>query len=234
MNVEIAGDVDLRKDREGVRLYGSLNSLRGQYEFQNKSFRIERGEIQFQGRPEIDPDLYILGKVRQRLVSGENAMISVIVGGTLLHPQITLESDLDHSMPEVDILSYLVFGRPAQDMTAFLSGQEGEGPSLEAQAAGLVLGVAANRLKQTIGRQLNLDVVEIDMGGGSITRVRVGKYIGPRLFVSYAQGISTMERELAVEYELLPQLTLEAQQQVGGEEQQRDRHEVGLFWKREW
>ena len=97
--------------------------------------------------------------------------------GTLLYPQVSLESDREE-LSEGDILSYLVLGRPAEDVTAFLSGQEtGDGGlGLTEGAAGLVVGLAANQLKQRIGQRLNLDMVEIDTGGGRISRVRVGKW----------------------------------------------------------
>ena len=120
-------------------------------------------------------------------------------------------------------------------MSGLLRGAGGGGRSLEERAAGLVLGVAANQLKRTIGRRLNLDVVEIDLGeGDAATRVRVGKYFGSRFFISYARDISSARgQEVIVEYELLPQVTLEAQQREG-HERKRDRKSLGLFWKMEW
>ncbi len=235
LNVEISGDVDLVKDKEGIRLYGSLDSRQGRYEFQNTSFAIDRGEINFRGSADINPDLYIIATRRIRLVSNENAVISVVVGGTLLEPNISLESDTMPPMDESDILSYLLIGRPADDVSGLVSGEGGAGSRLEGQAAVLVLGVAANQLKRTIGRRLNLDVVEIDLGlGSSATRVRAGKYFGSRFFVSYAQDVSEARgREVVVEYELLPNVTLEAQQREGNE-RERDRSSLGIFWKKEW
>lgn len=235
LNVEISGDVDLVKDKAGIRLYGSLDSRQGRYEFQNTSFAIDRGEINFRGSADINPDLYIIATRRIRLVSNENAVISVVVGGTLLEPSISLESDTTPPLDESDILSYLVIGRPADDVSGLMSGEGGAARRLEGQAAVLVLGVAANQLKRTIGRRLNLDVVEIDLGlGTSATRVRAGKYFGSRFFVSYAQDVSEARgREVVVEYELLPNVTLEAQQREGNE-RERDRSSLGIFWKKEW
>ena len=233
LDLEISGDVDLVRDREGFRIYGSLDSRRGQYEFQNATFAIDRGELHFQGKPEINPDVYILATRRVRLASNENAVISVVVGGTLLNPKLTLESDTTPPLPEADILSYLLIGRPADDVSGLMRDEGVDGRRLDDQAAALVLGLAANRLKRTIGRRLNLDVVEIDFGmGDSATRVRAGKYFGSRFFVSYAQDVSEARgKEVVVEYELLPQVTLEAQQRVDGE---RDRTSLGIFWKKEW
>ncbi len=235
LNVEISGDVDLLKDKEGIRLFGALDSRQGRYEFQNTSFAIDRGEINFRGSPDINPELYVIATRRIRLVSGENAVISVVVGGTIVEPSISLESDVTPPLDEADILSYLLIGRPAEDVSVLMRGEGEDGRRLEGRAAGLVLGVAANRLKRTIGRRLNLDVVEIDLGtGDAATRVRAGKYFGSRFFVSYAQDVSEARgREVVVEYELLPQVTLEAQQREGNE-RERDRKSLGIFWKKEW
>ena len=234
LNVEISGDLDLVKDRKGIRVYGSLDSRHGRYEFQNRSFAIDRGEINFRGSTEVNPDLYIIATRRVR-VSGENVLISVVVGGTFLKPQISLESDLpDHKRIDDDILSYLLLGMSPDEMSELVAGDAG-GSGLEGRAAVLVMGLAANRLKQTIGQRLNLDVVEIDLGmGNTATRVRAGKYFGSRFFVSYAQDVSEARgKEVVVEYELLPNVTLEAQQREGNE-RERDRSSLGIFWKKQW
>ena len=222
LNLEISGDLDVRKDRQGLRVYGSLNSRQGRYEFQGTRFNLERGEVQFQGKTDLDPDIYILGTHPMRLAGGDRGAISVIVGGTLKYPQVTLESD--PPMPMSEILSYLLLGGPSE--------REGPGPGLEARAAGVAVGVAANQLKRTIGRRLNLDLIEIDTGGSGVQRVRVGKYIGQKLFVTYTQEAGG-GGEMTVEYELTPQLTVEAQQRTEGE-LRRQRQSIGMFWKTEW
>ena len=77
----------------------------------------------------------------------------------------------------------------------------------------LVAGVVANRLGQHIGQKLHLDLVEFDVGEGSLlSKIRLGKYIGDRLFISYAKDISSTAYEAAMEFEVLPGVTLEASQ----------------------
>jgi len=231
INVEIQGDVDLIKTNEGYRMFGTLNSRRGRYEFQQTNFKIERGELQFQGNPGVNPDLFILGTHHITLYDGQPAIVSVVVGGSLMKPQISLDSD--PPLTERDILSYLVTGRSADDIGTMLSGGAAGGTSLEGQAAGLVLGVAANQLRESIGRKLDLDIVEIDMGGEG-SRIRVGKYVGSRFFFTYSRELSTAgEQEFTVEYELVPSVTLEAQQRAGTE-LQKDRQSLGIFWNKEW
>ena len=164
LNVELNGDVDLLRDADGVRLFGSLSSLRGAYRFQNRDFRIELGQIDFVGSGTIDPTVSIVGATRLPIVQDpalpserDDLTIRVIVGGTITQPEITLESDPPVG-DEATILSYILLG----PMT-FLSGQQGV---FGEQSAGLVVGLAANQLKERIGQELNLDVLQLENGHG--------------------------------------------------------------------
>lgn len=219
--VEIGGDLDIIKNREDSRIYGTISSRRGNYILQNRRLRITQGEVQFQGRPDWNPDLDIRAETRVRVPEPVN--IIVTVGGTLTYPQISFDSDSSTGGDMGDIAALLLTGRPA--------GQFEFEHTLD-----LFAGVVANRLGQHIGQKLHLDLVEIDVGEGNISRVRLGKYIGDRLFMSYAKDISSTAYEAAMEFEILSGLTLEASQieEVNEGNNQRRRGSVGLFWKKEW
>ena len=228
--VEIGGDLDVIKNREDSRIYGTMSSRRGNYIWQNHHLRITRGEIQFQGRPDWNPDLDIRAETRVRAVITEGEPpepvdIIVTVGGTLTYPQISFDSDSSLGGDAGNIASLLLTGRPADQF------QFSGGHTLD-----LVLGVAANRLGRHIGQKLRLDLVEIDIGEGNISRIRLGKYIGNRLFMSYAKDISSTAYEAAMEFEILPEVILEASQieEVNEGNNRRRRGSVGLFWKKEW
>ena len=229
--VEIEGEVDVIKDRGGLRIYGTMSSRRGNYILQNHRLRITQGEIQFQGRPDWNPDMDIRAETRVRAVITEGARpepvdIIVTVGGTLTYPQISFDIDSDQSFGgdiAGNIASLLLTGRPADQFQ--FSGE---------YTLDLFAGVIANRLGRHIGQKLRLDLVEVDFGEGNISRVRVGKYIGDRLFMSYAKDISSTAYEAAMEFEVLSGLTLEASQIEEDTENRRRRGSVGLFWKKEW
>ena len=229
--VEIGGDLDVIKNREDSRIYGTMSSRRGNYIWQNHHLRITRGEIQFQGRPDWNPDLDIRAETRVRAVITEGEPpepvdIIVTVGGTLTYPQISFDSDSSLGGDAGNIASLLLTGRPADQF------QFSGGHTLD-----LVLGVAANRLGRHIGQKLRLDLVEIDIGEGNISRIRLGKYIGNRLFMSYAKDISSTAYEAAMEFEIWPEVILEASQieEVNEDTKNRRRRgSVGLFWKKEW
>ena len=222
--VEIGGDLDVIKNRVDSRIYGTMSSRRGNYIWRNNRLRITRGEIQFQGRPDWNPDLDIRAETRVRAVTGPVDII-VTVGGTLTYPQISFDSSdpsLEGDMG--NIASLLLTGRPA-DQFQF------------SHTLDLFAGVVANRLGRHIGQKLRLDLVEVDVGEGNISRIRLGKYIGDRLFMSYAQDFSSTAYEAAMEFEVLSGLTLEASQieEVNEDTKYRRRRgSVGLFWKKEW
>ena len=231
--VEIGGDLDVIKNRVDSRIYGTMSSRRGNYIWQNNRLRITRGEIQFQGRPDWNPDLDIRAETSVRAVMTEGDRpepvdIIVTVGGTLTYPQISFDIDSDQPIGEDvgNVASLLLTGRPADQFQ--FSGEH---------TLDLVAGVVANRLGRHIGQKLHLDLVEIDFGEGNISRIRLGKYIGDRLFMSYAKDISSTAYEAAMEFEVLSGLTLEASQieEVNEDTKNRRRRgSVGLFWKKEW
>ena len=228
--VEIGGDLDIIKNGDDSRIYGTMSSQRGSYIWQNHRLRITQGEVQFQGRPDWNPDLDIRAETRVRAVSpgGDRPKpidIIVIVGGTLTYPQISFDIDSDQpfGVDAGNIASLLLTGRPADQ---FKFSRE--------QTLDLFAGVVANRLGQHIGQKLSLDVVEIDFGEGNISRIRLGKYIGDRLFMSYAKDISSTAYEAAMEFEIWPEVILEASQIEEDTENRRRRGSIGLFWKKEW
>ena len=66
VNVTIGGDVRAtKKAGDKVRLIGTVNTVRGTYDFQGRRFDIQRdGRIQFSGSPEINPTLDIVAQRR--------------------------------------------------------------------------------------------------------------------------------------------------------------------------
>lgn len=234
-NIEMAGDLDVVKDAEGFKVFGNMQSRRGNYIFQNRRLDITRGEIQFQGRSTIDPNLDIEAqtRVRARLApadsdgnrNSEQVVVTVSVSGTVSHPEIKLSS-----VPQVgdgkfeEVLSVLLVGA----VPSVVDGTE---------AGDFVLSTLANRFGQRLGGDLKLDLVEVDVAESNISRVRVGKYLTPRLFVSYAQDMGSTGREVAVEFKLLPSLTIEAKQIDSGSEDlitSQRREAIGMVWQKEW
>ena len=211
VNVTIGGDVRAMKNAgDKVRLLGTVNTVRGTYDFQGRRFDIQRdGRIQFQGNTEINPRLDIIA---QRLISGVEAQVHV--RGTALKPELTLTSK--PPLDEADILSLIIFNQPANALG------EGEQVSLAQRAGALASGFVASSLAKSIGGALELDVFEIQTApeNGQGPSVTIGEQVGERLFFKFRQAFGSQSvSQFIFEYQLANYLRLQTSVAEGGTQQ---------------
>jgi translocation and assembly module TamB len=206
LNTEIAGSIRLTKKKRGpFLLTGSLNTVRGTYEFQSRRFKITRGVVEFQGLPEPDPELDIRAETRIN-----NVTIIVRITGSVRKIELSLESD--PAMDQSDIVSYLVFGRPTDEL------RSQQATSAQSAALSLAGNIAAKELNSILGNTFAVDSFSIapgenDWSSGSLT---VGKYVARNLFVTYRYVFSGQNfGEVEIEYELNKNFSVAAQ--VGNE-----------------
>ena len=95
---------------------GSAEIVAGTYKIYGTEINIQRGRVLFSNSPPDNPGLDI--RVAREFSSGSsgNTTVGAQVQGTLQRPRLTLFSD--PSMPQSDILSYLVLGRAPQGAAA--------------------------------------------------------------------------------------------------------------------
>jgi translocation and assembly module TamB len=216
--IEIAGEVRLRKERGGdPTLTGEIRSVRGWYAFHGRKFQITKGEILFTGGPDIDPGL--------RIAASHKAppyRIDMLVGGSLNKPTLALRSE--PSLEEGDILSVLLFGKPVKEL------DRGERVDLQAQALKATSEFVASGLRQSVARRLGVDTLEVGFGEDPRkARVEVGKYVSRDVFVSAAQEFGeTQGQQYSIEYHLSPNWQLKSSTNSRGETG------IDLFWRREY
>jgi len=100
-SIQLAGDFTVAKDvvagASRYRLDGTLRAVRGTYRLvvgpTAKEFRVTRGTVRFYGTPDLDPVLDIAAEHTVHAVSGGDLVVRVVIGGTLLVPRLSLESD---------------------------------------------------------------------------------------------------------------------------------------------
>jgi|GEM_PF-4555719 len=202
VNAEMAGELHLKKDADRpFVLLGSLHTVRGTFDFQSKLFKITRGNIDFIGLEELNPNLDIEAETRI-------ARVKIIVSITGPADRIVLDLSSDPAMDRTDIISYLVFGKPA--------GELNRQQNFNAQQAALNLTgrLAANELKNILGDAFRLDVLTLESGSGDITRgsLAVGKYVTPDVFVLYRHRFQVDEPDqVEVTYEINRNFSIETQ-----------------------
>lgn len=162
-----------RPGRETVAT-GSLD-VAGRYRAYGQKLQIERGRLLWSNNAFGDPVLDIRA---QREVGSVTAGIDV--RGRASAPEASVWSDPATS--ESEALSYLALGRPLSSITS------DENRQLSGAAAALSAG---NLLASQLGTKIGLDDAGLSESralGGTV--VGIGKYLSPRLYVSY--GVSLL------------------------------------------
>ena len=230
-NIQLAGDFTVSKTGASLlnpyRLDGTLRTVRGTYrlviEPTSKDFQVTRGEVRFFGTPDLNPELDIAAEHTVRAVSGADLVVRARIGGTLLAPRLTLESDQRPPLSETELVSYLLFGRPSFELGASSAGTRSEQAVLQG-AATLLAGRLAGQLEQTLVSDLGLplDYLAIRPGttaGGLVgsARVEAGTRIGERTFLTVNAGLCEAQPGTAtgllgasIEYRLTRRWRLEA------------------------
>lgn len=205
INITVGGDLTARKaPGEQVRLVGTVETIRGTYEFQGRRFELQRGgRLRFVGETEINP---ILDLRASRIIPNTGVEARIHITGTADAPELELSSN--PPLEESDILALIVFNRPVNELGT------GERSSLAATAGGIATGFIAAPLGESIGRALDLDLFEIttttdegDLGAG----VTLGQQIGDRAFLKLRQQFGERSTtEFLIEYQLARFLRLQA------------------------
>jgi autotransporter translocation and assembly factor TamB len=201
VNVTIGGDLQLRKapGRDVVRVVGTVNTVRGSYDFQGRRFTILRdGTIRFVGGPDLNPDLSIIA---QRIIQGVQANVNI--QGSLKEPEIVLSSI--PPLEKSEILSLIVFNQPINQLG------EGQQVALTQRAEQLAAGALAGSLTSSLGRALNLTEFNIQAATetGLGAQVTAGQQLNENLYARVEQGIGDVNTtNIILEYEVARWLRL--------------------------
>lgn len=169
----------------------------GTYKAYGQDLTIQTGRLLFAGTAVDNPGLDIKAvRVLKDVTAG------LRVQGTAQVPVLTVFSE--PALEQSEALSYLITGRP---LSGLKSG-EGDLVGAAAQALGSATG---DLLAKSIGARLGVDAAVGDnsaLGGAAFT---VGKYLSPKLYLSYGVGIFSPGEVITLRYKLSRLWELEAQ-----------------------
>ncbi len=183
---------------------GSVEVVAGNYRIYGEQIEIQRGQLLFSSSPLDNPglDLRVARQSQSSTAGGDPVVAGAQIRGTLKKPQLTLFST--PKMPDPDILSYLVLGRPPQG-----GGGAGSESALLFKAAG-AMGIGGGALTKGLGDAAGLDSLELGGTGGSDTSLMMGKYLTPDLYVGYGVGLLDAVNTFNVKYRLSKRLQFES------------------------
>lgn len=237
-NIEISGDlVTVKEEGADIALFGSLSTLRGYYELLGNRFQIVRGNLVFYGQAEPDPGIDIEAEYEFRDTSGletEKHVFTVLISGTLSTPEFRFTLD-GSPAAQADVLSILVFGQSADNLTINQKSSVSQNSGLGNRATGLITGQVLKRLSGELGKELSLDVIQIESGKNfEDARLRIGKYVTPDVFVIVSQDFGNDgNRKIELEYEIPVQLKF-INLLLQASQERRGATGLDLIWKFEW
>lgn len=188
------------------QVFGDLLARRGSYTLSIgplvREFDVVSGRIEFFGTPDLNPSLDILAQHRIRTASagaGGSPTLNILVQitGSVQFPRIQLTSDTQPPLPESELLSYLIFGRPT-----FALGEVGGGLAQQLILQELAGGVVATQVEQLIQQAgLPFDYVRVrgrptPTGFGptalGATTIELGWQIAPEVFWTVEWGVGRL------------------------------------------
>jgi translocation and assembly module TamB len=198
--VELSGELELAQKDGRPRLLGELSAVQGRLLLMGTVFQVERGRAVFDDEADVDPELDISLATYVRGVT-----IRVITRGRVSEPKLELASDPE--MPPSDILSYLLFGKPVDEL-------DGDQTTLlQARALELARNFATQQFEARLERELGMDLVRVQLANGRSkkTSLTVAKYLSRRTLLRYEQDVwRGNDLELNLEYWLTQRLKLES------------------------
>ena len=181
-------------------------SVTGTYKAYGHDLNIQQGQLLFASTPVDNPGLNIRAerKLNPNATVDDGKRVGLQITGTAERPVLNVFSN--PPMEQSDALAYLVTGKPLSQA----KGGEGNMVGAAAEALG---SAAGNRLAKSIGSKIGMDDVGVassDALGGN-SAFTVGKYLSPRLYLSYGVGLFQSGQVLTLRYRFTKRWNFEAE-----------------------
>jgi translocation and assembly module TamB len=174
---KLTGGVTARLDGEGAGTgSGELVIEDGKYKAYSRELAVDRGRLVFAGGPLADPGVDMKAS---RKVPGYK--VGVYVRGRLRRPELSFWSE--PMLPQSQIASLLIVGRTLDSLQGADRQELGTSRTqLLAQGGAVLAG--------QLGRYVGLDEVSVEQESATATSLVIGKFLSPRLYVSYGTSLT--------------------------------------------
>jgi len=178
----------------------------GTYSAYGQDLHIAQGKLLFASTPIDNPglDIRAVRSLNPNATIDEGQEVGLLITGTAQRPVLTVFSN--PPMEQSDALAYLITGKPLSQV----KGGEGDMVGAAAQALG---SAAGDLLAKSIGSRLGVNDIGVSsneaLGGESA--FTVGKYLSPRLYLSYGVGLFEPGQVITLRYRLSERWNLEMQ-----------------------
>jgi hypothetical protein len=209
------GEVRVEGTTLEPELYGKLAIAKGEFQLGSKQFKINEGVLTFNG--EVPDDIQLTASAA---IDVNGVSITARLSGDAKSPDLTFVSN--PSMPNRDILSYILFGKNATEISKM--------QAIQLAQTALSLGSNGIDFMGNIRKGFKLDRLEIGGKEDDLTdmTLEIGKYISKGLFISVSKNIQSDGAKVGIEADLRKGFSLQA-------EIDRERQtDLLLKWKRQY
>jgi translocation and assembly module TamB len=204
LDVELSIDAALKGPSNNVEIYGQANVLRGNYKLAGKSLNFDSGGIEFSGTL---PDARINLKASTKTPS---LAAELVIRGTVSNPEVELSSTPDR--PQDEILSALLFGRSATELTALEAAQlAGAIAQFSGSGSGFDL---MSGLRDALGvGQLNFA-----LGQDGTAQITGGRYLAKNIYLQVFSGGGVGKTGALIDWEISENIALSSKIQADNDQ----------------
>lgn len=193
----LTGDLHVSGNPSDVLIgNGQITIKDGSYVAYGQLLKVDNGKIRFSG-PIDNPELDI-----KAVRHGKEVTAGLYIEGNVSSPQATLFSDPD--MSQDNILSYLILGKPIEQASAT------DAALLASAATGIGLQNGA-MIGDDIANTFGLDEFSITGDSKENAALTIGKYLSPKLYLSYGIGVFDSVSSVELRYQLSKIWSLKAE-----------------------
>src|SRR5438067_578151 len=184
----LIGSITIRSGYDAItRATGELSVAEGKYTAYARKLDIQRGRLIFTGGPIDNPGIDL-----RAIKEFPDVKAGVNVRGTLLQPHMTFFSD--PPLPQSQVVSLILAGGSLESAQNRTTGSSGAGSAALAQGGAI--------LAQQLGSHVGIEDVSLESDITNETSLVLGRYLSPRLYVSYGISLTQQLNTLKLRYTL--------------------------------
>ena len=189
----LSGRINVRSGfGQGTTATGELFVQKGEYSAYARQLSIQSGRLFFRGGPIDNPGLEIRAVRRYPDVTA-----GINVSGTLKQPQVSFFSNPALSQSQIMSLILSGGGGSLQALQTSAAAQ-----TQQTTAASELLAQGGAILAQQLGSRIGLPDVSLQTDLNNQTSLVLGKYLSPRLYVSYGVGLTEQLSAVRLRYSI--------------------------------
>ncbi|MCF2949809.1 translocation/assembly module TamB [Paraglaciecola aquimarina] len=198
---DLRGGLKITNNAKGMFANGEMSLVNGRYRGNGQNLVIREGDISFNGP--LDRPYLNIEAIRDPQLTQDGVIAGMRVQGEAEKPSVEIFSE--PAMEQQQSLSYMLTGRGIGE-----SSDDSQDTVITNALLAIGLGQSEN-LVSKVGNKLGFEDVALDTSGqGDNTQLSLTGTIAPGLQLRYGVGVFDSVSEVAIRYELLPKLYVEA------------------------